>query len=124
MHNHVTLYLQIAKKFMAKRYSEIPMISPIHEGLLIYDEIMEASTFSDQCSKCAKIIAPRDFVMCHSEHCEPIRFFHAHCIPTGTARDQYVCEVCDPSTRQDYCFRSNCTRPFTDDCSRMQAFWL
>ena len=107
---------QIAKKFLEKRFSEIPFISPIHEGLIIYDDIMEASTFSDQCSKCATIIAPKDFVMCHAEGCIPVRFFHSQCIPESANRSMYICEVCDPLSRQDFCHKANCAQPFNDNC--------
>ena len=102
---------QLARRHLSGQ--ELKNISIIQEGFIIYDEIMMASTFSSQCGKCGYKISPKDLVICHESKCSPIRMFHNKCI--NGDRLNFVCALCDPSKRDDFCFKTNCEERFDNN---------
>ena len=94
-------------------------ISPTQEGAIIAADILENSTLQDQCSKCGYDIKSDDLVPCIGSKCGTLgrgKYFHKKCLPQEADYSKYLCEICDPKTRQDFCQKPLCKRPYNASC--------
>ena len=82
-------------------------------------DILENSTLQDQCSKCGYDIKSDDLVPCIGSKCGTLgrgKYFHKKCLPQEADYSKYLCEICDPKTRQDFCQKPLCKRPYNASC--------
>lgn len=99
----------------------VPVI-PGCEGATIAAEMLDASeSLRELCAKCgSKLATTQGNLITCTGICLPRRTFHSKCVPETRRSDPtFKCLVCDPSKRDDFCFR--CNSGPTDDivlCSR------
>ena len=81
------------------------------EGAHIAADIMTSSdSISSICAKCGLnlFVDNPALKMCNG-NCRPRRTFHATCLPEENRKTiKFYCQVCDPSTREEFCFKCSC----------------
>ena len=99
------LYLQFTWKYLMGE--DITLIDPDTDGPTIAAEIMQASTLSNECITCGQLCDESCPYKICCGGCQPQRHFHTACVsPKYRADDNFKCQLCDPSHREEYCF--NC----------------
>ena len=112
---------QFAKRLL-QGVDLIGALIPGCEGATIAAEMLDASeSLRELCAKCgAKLTSVQCTLITCTGICLPRRTFHSKCVPeTRHADPTFKCLVCDPSKREDFCFR--CNTGLTNDivlCSR------
>ena len=99
-----TTYFQFARKFLMNE--DLTQIDPDCDGPAIAAEIMESSTLMNECITCGQICDDtRPYKICCGG-CQPQRHFHVLCISPKYREDiEFKCQLCDPSRREEYCFK-------------------
>ena len=104
-------------------------VNPGCEGATIAAELLDASeSLWELCAKCgAKLSTVQGNLITCTGICLPRRTFHSKCVPETCRSDPtFKCLVCDPSKREDFCFRCNsgptediilCSRNNLNGCS-------
>ena len=103
-------------------------LSPGVEGATIAAEILDASeSLRDLCAKCGQNLTAETALVTCCGVCLPRRTFHARCLPQSKRTDPtFKCLICDPSTKEDFCFCCNgpptadiimCRRNTTTGCT-------
>ena len=99
---------QFAKRLLQGTFNQ--ELVPRYEGATIAAEILDASeSLWDLCAKCGQKLFNKDgpLLTC-SGICVPRRTFHSMCVPASRRSDlNFSCQVCNPGTREDFCFRCN-----------------
>ena len=99
---------QFAKRLL--QGTSVAEVVPGYEGATIAAEILDASdSLRDLCAKCGRKLTNMDgpLLTC-SGICAPRRTFHSMCVPSSRRSDlNFSCQVCNPGTREDFCFRCN-----------------
>ena len=85
---------------------DLTQIDPDCDGPAIAAEIMESSTLMNECITCGQICDDtRPYKICCGS-CQPQRHFHVSCISPKYRGDvEFKCQLCDPSRREEYCFK-------------------
>ena len=115
------IYFQFAKRLL----QGVPIngdVTPGYEGATIAAEILDASeSLRDLCTKCGqRLTTDAAHLITCCGICLPRRIFHSKCVPESQRADPtFKCLVCDPSKREEFCFKCN-ARPDNDIliCSR------
>ena len=100
---------QFAKRLL-QGTSVTEEVVPGYEGTTIAAEILDASdSLRDLCAKCGwKLTNVDGPLLTCSGICAPRRTFHSMCVPSSRWSDlNFSCQVCNPGTREDFCFRCN-----------------
>ena len=98
---------QFAKRLL-QGVDVIGALIPSCEGATIAAEMLDASeSLRELCAKCgAKMTAVQGTLI--TGICLPRWTFHSKCVPkTRHVDPTFKCLVCDPSKREDFCFRCN-----------------
>ena len=100
---------QFAKRLL-QGVDLIGAVIPGCKGATIAAEMLDASeSLRELCAKCgAKLTAVQGTLITCTGICLPRWTFHSKCVPeTRCADPTFKCLVCDPSKRDDFCFRCN-----------------
>ena len=81
-------------------------IEPEIHGPAIAAEILDCSSLTMECIKCAKKCdGSEPFRICEGL-CNPARHFHMRCLTQAQIVDSvFKCQICDPTKREEYCFK-------------------
>ena len=106
---HVSLKSFSSFLKFTKHYLECADMSDIDletHVLAIAAEIVDCSSLTVKCIKCAKKCGGSEpFRICEGS-CNPARHFHMRCILQAQIVDSvFKCQICDPTKREKYCFK-------------------
>ena len=81
-------------------------IEPETHGPAIAVEILDCSSITTECIKCAKKCdGSEPFRICEGS-CNPARHFHMRCLTQAQIVDGvFKCQICDLTKREEYCFK-------------------
>ena len=97
-------FLQFAKHYLER--AAISDIDPETHGPVIAAEIIDCSSLTTECIKCRrKCDGSKLFRICEGS-CNPARHFCTCCISkTQIVDGVFKCQICDPTKREEYCFK-------------------
>ena len=97
-------FLKFTKCYL--EHADMSDIDPECHGPAIAAEIVDCSSLTTECIKCAKKCdGSEPFRICEGS-CNPARHLHMQCISQAQIVDHvFKCQICDPTKREEYCFK-------------------
>ena len=97
-------FFKFAKRYL--EHADMLDIDPETDGPAIAADIVDCSSLTTECIKCAKKCdGSQPFRICESSY-NPARHFHMRCILQAQIVDSvFKCQICDPTKREEYCFK-------------------
>ena len=105
----MSLIFQFAKRYLLRE--DLCDVDPEVHGPAIAADISDCSSLSTECIKCGMSCGETEdsvqepFRICEGV-CNPSRYFHTRCLSVlARSAENFKCQHCDPSMREEYCFR-------------------
>ena len=97
-------FLNFAKCYL--KHADMSDIDPECHGPAIVAEIVDCSSLTTECIKCAKKCDVSEPIRICEGSCNPVRHFLMRCISQAQiVNGVFKCQISEPTKRDEYCFK-------------------